>query len=124
MNITARLSALAVRKTQAHQFDQSIRHEIYLPSPEEMDLKERDHGHDLEGINIERLQVIMNKSKGFRNYIPGVVTLQETALLLIFLLKTKKGEGKVVASRLQFTLPLWIRADLASVVRTWGTTRR
>jgi len=48
-----------------------------------------------------------------------VVPLHDTILVRTFSEKTKNGDGKVVASLEKFTLPLWIRAALASVVRTF-----
>ena len=47
-----------------------------------------------------------------------VVPLQDTIRVRTFSENTKKGDGKVVASLEKFTLPLWIKAVLASVVNT------
>ena len=47
-----------------------------------------------------------------------VILLQETALVRIFSPKTKNGTGNWIASRELFTLDLWIKAFLASVVKT------
>ena len=46
------------------------------------------------------------------------VSICDTIVVVTFSEKTKNGDGKVVASLEKFTLPLWIRAALASVVRT------
>ena len=48
----------------------------------------------------------------------GVYKYSETIVVVTFSENTKNGDGKVVASLKKFTLPLWIRAALASVVRT------
>ncbi len=47
-----------------------------------------------------------------------VICLQDTALVLIFSPKTKKGQGNLGDSLEQLTEDLWTRADLASVVST------
>ena len=46
------------------------------------------------------------------------VSIRDTIVVVTFSENTKNGDGKVVASLEKFTLPLWIRAALASVVRT------
>ena len=45
-------------------------------------------------------------------------SISDTIVVVTFSENTKNGDGKVVASLEKFTLPLWIRAALASVVRT------
>jgi len=46
------------------------------------------------------------------------VSIRNKIVVVTFSENTKNGDGKVVASLEKFTLPLWIRAALASVVRT------
>ena len=46
------------------------------------------------------------------------VSIRDKIVVVTFSEKTKNGDGKLVASLEKFTLPLWIRAALASVVRT------
>ena len=54
----------------------------------------------------------------YKNRETMTVSIRDTIVVVTFSEKTKNGDGKVVASLEKFTLPLWIRAALASVVRT------
>ena len=59
------------------------------------------------------------KYKGVYKYRETMtVFIRDTIVVVTFSENTKNGDGKVVASLEKFTLPLWIRAALASVVRT------
>ena len=59
------------------------------------------------------------KHKGVYKYRETMtVSICDTIIVVTFSENTKNGDGKVVASLEKFTLPLWIRAALASVVRT------
>ena len=59
------------------------------------------------------------KYKGVYKYRETMtLSIRDKIVVVTFSENTKNGDGKVVASLEKFTLPLWIRAALASVVRT------
>ena len=59
-----------------------------------------------------------NNKGVYENRETMTVSIRDKIVVVTFSEKTKNGDGKVVASLEKFTLPLWIRAALASVVRT------
>ena len=59
-----------------------------------------------------------NYKEVYKNRETMTVSIRDKIVVVTFSEKTKNGDGKLVASLEKFTLPLWIRAALASVVRT------